>query len=57
MCDRGVGFDPERHGGGFGLLSLRERLAALGGTLDVRSAPGEGTRVVAAAPLAGARAP
>ena len=40
--DQGVGFDPEaaraREGlsGGFGLFSLRERLDALGGTLETR---------------------
>lgn len=28
----------------FGLFSIRERMRALGGTFDIRSAPGEGTR-------------
>lgn len=27
----------------FGLYSIRERMAALGGTFDIRSAPGQGT--------------
>ena len=50
--DEGVGFDPEaaraREGlsGGFGLFSLRERLDALGGTLEIDSGPGRGTRAV-----------
>ena len=53
--DDGVGFDP--HGGGHrgGLLHMRDRVQALGGVLDVTSAPGEGTRVDATFPLAGRR--
>ena len=34
----------------FGLLGMRERLRALGGTLDVRSRPGRGTTVEATLP-------
>jgi signal transduction histidine kinase len=36
--------------GHFGLTGMRERAAAIGGTLEVKSAPGEGTRVKLAAP-------
>lgn len=48
--DDGRGFDPERPAGhdgtpGAGLQIMRERAAALGGELRVRSAPGAGTRV------------
>jgi len=48
--DDGRGFDPERPAGhngsaGAGLQIMRERAAALGGELRVRSALGEGTRV------------
>lgn len=32
-------------GGGFGLVSMRERANRLGGTLTIESTPGEGTRV------------
>jgi signal transduction histidine kinase len=54
--DNGVGFDPAQialqagldHG--YGLPALRERAAQLGGSLDVESAPGEGTTVVVALP-------
>jgi signal transduction histidine kinase len=51
--DDGVGFDPGAPqrtdiSGGFGLLSLRERARLAGGTLQVESAPGAGTRVTVA---------
>jgi PAS domain S-box-containing protein len=54
--DWGPGFDPEKatDGGGpgerLGLSSMRERVALLGGQLEVRSRPGEGTEVVAEIP-------
>jgi len=41
--DDGRGFDPARTGYGTGLQGIADRLAALGGELTVRSAPGEGT--------------
>jgi PAS domain S-box-containing protein len=46
--DDGVGFEPDQvqRGDHFGLLGLRERADALGGTLTVESAPGAGTTVV-----------
>jgi signal transduction histidine kinase len=49
--DHGLGFDPADAKNGFGLLSVRERLQYLGGGLEIYSAPGEGARVVAEAPL------
>jgi two-component system NarL family sensor kinase len=50
--DDGSGFDaagvPEdRHG----IVGMRERAEVLGGTLEVRSEPGEGTRIEVTAPL------
>lgn len=52
--DDGCGFDPERapgpDEGHFGLRSLKERVARLGGRLEISSSP-EGTRVVADVPL------
>ncbi|WP_116214456.1 sensor histidine kinase [Streptomyces olivoreticuli] len=55
IYDDGVGFAP---GDGpadgrrtFGLHGMRERIAELGGTLTVESAPGEGTAVAAALPV------
>ena len=50
--DDGVGFDVEAAWGkGLGLISIAERLEALGGTLKIRSTPGGGTRVEVTVPL------
>ncbi len=44
--DDGVGFEStDARGGGFGLRSMRERVAAVGGTVEIRSSPGLGTCV------------
>jgi PAS domain S-box-containing protein len=49
VVDDGIGgADPGR---GSGLTGLSDRLGAIGGTLSVSSRPGEGTTVVAIAPL------
>lgn len=50
--DDGVGFQMDRvqRGEHFGLLGLRERAEALGGSLTVESAPGKGTTVVVEVP-------
>ena len=39
---------------GLGLLGIRERVALLGGTLDVESSPGSGTTLFVRIPLADA---
>ncbi|HXZ28717.1 MAG TPA: PAS domain S-box protein [Terriglobales bacterium] len=54
VSDDGVGFDPAAPGNreGLGLVSMRERLRLVGGSLTVTSQPGRGTRVEARAPLA-----
>lgn len=50
--DDGRGFDPRAPGdAGLGLIGMRERAAAVGGTLAVLSAPGEGTLVRVTFPL------
>lgn len=50
--DDGAGFDPEAvPAGHYGLLGLRERARLAGGTLDVASAPGGGTRVTLRVPM------
>jgi signal transduction histidine kinase/ligand-binding sensor domain-containing protein len=46
VADNGRGFDHHVHGhSGFGLNGMAERVRLLGGTLSIRSAPGEGTTV------------
>jgi len=53
VIDDGAGFDVSaRFGRGLGLVSMNERLEAIGGTLKIRSAPGEGTRLKIRVPLA-----
>ncbi len=48
IADNGQGFDTTPQGHlGVGLLSMRERMKALGGDVQVESTPGKGTRVVA----------
>lgn len=54
--DDGVGL-PAGTSAGDGLLNLAERLAALGGSLDVDSEPGVGTTVSATLTMAGAADP
>ncbi len=53
VSDAGVGFDPSDLEGdeGFGLFSLRERVTAFGGTVDIESVRGEGTRVAVVLPF------
>jgi len=49
--DDGGGFDPAgSFPGHLGLKSMRERVARLGGTLQIESAPGEGARICARIP-------
>jgi PAS domain S-box-containing protein len=56
VTDEGEGFDPsgEKKRESMGLTGMRERVELVGGTLDVASAPGEGTRISATIPLEGA---
>ena len=53
--DGGIGFDPKSLGEGrrLGLASMRERVRLANGTLDIESAPGQGTTVVAWVPVEG----
>jgi len=52
--DDGAGFDPtQRFGSGhFGLANLRDRAAAIAGTLSVDSRPANGVRIIVRLPLA-----
>jgi signal transduction histidine kinase len=49
--DRGTGFDPETVASGGLVDSIVNRVAAAGGSAEVRSAPGKGTEVVIRAPV------
>jgi signal transduction histidine kinase len=52
ISDDGVGFDVAAvWGQGLGLISMAERLEAIGGTLKIHSAPGAGTRLDIKVPL------
>lgn len=52
--DDGRGFDPDRAGDGerYGLVGMRERVGAVGGRIELETAPGEGTSVRARVPTA-----
>jgi signal transduction histidine kinase len=43
--DDGRGFDAGTAGGGLGLTGMRERAVLAGGSVAVRSVPGEGTLI------------
>ncbi len=45
IADRGCGFDTSVPGGGFGLVSMRERIRSVGGELRIKSGPGRGSEV------------
>jgi len=52
IADDGVGFDvAAAWGQGLGLISMAERLEAIGGTLKIHSKPGAGTRLDISVPL------
>lgn len=50
VTDDGAGFDPALTARGAGLRNLEDRVTALGGTVEVRSAPGRGTTVAGTIP-------
>jgi signal transduction histidine kinase len=56
VSDDGAGFDvadAERRRPGMGLLTMRERVALAGGTFEIESSPGKGTRIIARVPASG----
>jgi len=54
--DNGQGFDPASSSEGIGIIGMRERVYALHGTMEVRSAPERGTTLAIALPLSDASA-
>jgi signal transduction histidine kinase len=59
VMDDGVGFDAatDIRAGGLGLTSMRERAAALGGSVRIETKPGAGTRVEVTVPAAEVTSP
>ena len=52
IADDGCGFDPRQTPAArFDLAGMRERVALLGGTIDIQSRPGAGTTIVITIPL------
>jgi signal transduction histidine kinase len=53
VSDDGVGFEAEidRMGGGFGIPGMKERAQRIGGSLQIESAPGKGTKVTVRTPV------
>lgn len=52
--DNGVGFDPllKKHAS-YGMVSMEERVNEIGGSLNIASAPGKGTRIEIRVPIMG----
>jgi signal transduction histidine kinase len=51
ILDGGSGFDPAAPQAGSGLAHIRDRVAELGGTVDIDSAPGRGAALTVRVPL------
>ena len=52
VSDGGSGFSVADVRSGQGLVNMRDRIEAVGGTVEIRSAPGRGTRVIGTVPCA-----
>ena len=51
ITDHGAGFDLKRRRSGLGLISMKERVALMQGSLDVHSTPGRGTQIRVTVPV------
>jgi signal transduction histidine kinase len=51
IIDDGVGFDPGHEEAGLGLESMRHRVRAVGGFIDISSSPNSGTRIEVQVPF------
>ena len=51
VSDDGVGLDPRRRAGGFGLRGIEERVRELGGSVSLESATGHGATLAIRLPL------
>jgi signal transduction histidine kinase len=50
LSDDGLGFDTQAKPHGMGLRSIRERISSVHGTVQIQSAPGQGTRLIVQVP-------
>jgi NarL family two-component system sensor histidine kinase YdfH len=58
LQDDGIGFDPDTIGAGhYGLLGMRERIRLAGGTIEIHSGVGQGSRLSVRLPLQQAALP
>ena len=53
IADDGHGFDMNQKAKGMGFRSMRERISSIRGTVQIQSAPGQGTRLIAQLPIKG----
>jgi len=53
VADDGCGFDMNQRAKGMGFRSMRERIGSIRGTIQIQSAPGQGTRLIAQLPIKG----
>ena len=53
IADDGRGFDMNQKAKGMGFRSMRERIGSIRGTIQIQSAPGQGTRLIAQLPIKG----
>ena len=51
ITDDGLGFDLNHAEAGLGLISMRQRVVSVGGTIDITSAPNAGTEIEVWVPL------
>jgi two-component system sensor histidine kinase UhpB len=52
IADNGIGFTPgQEPTSGLGLVSMRERVRSLGGTIEITSSPMRGTQIEASVPV------
>ncbi len=53
IADDGHGFDMNQKAKGMGFRSMRDRISSIRGTVQIQSAPGQGTRLIAQLPIKG----
>jgi ligand-binding sensor domain-containing protein/signal transduction histidine kinase len=51
IADNGSGFDVDKKAKGMGFRSMRERIGSIRGTVQIQSAPEQGTRLIAQIPI------